>query len=92
MPQLITQLVSCHRVLRAEDKEVLHSLLSFAPAAGGRRYRGDCGLKEKSIYAIGSHSQLDSQQALCLLEPLLKLQDISPWGGLNRVQVGRAFC
>ncbi len=92
MPLLIPQLMSCPGVPRAEDKDVLCCLSSSTAAAEGGRHRGDSGLEEKSIQAIYSRSQLDSQQALCLLEPLMKLQDVSSWGGLNQVGVGRAFC
>jgi hypothetical protein len=58
----------------------------------GRRHRGDSSLEEKSIQAIFSHSKLNSQRALCLLELLMKLQDVGRWGGLNQVRVGRASC
>jgi hypothetical protein len=75
----------------AEDKDVLRYLLSSATAAERGRHRRDPGLEEKGIQGIYSSSQLDSQQAPCLTEPLMKLQDISPWGGLNQVWVGRAF-
>jgi hypothetical protein len=49
------------RVLRAEDKDVLYYLSSFAAAVERGRHRGDPGLEEKSIQATFSHSQLDSQ-------------------------------
>ncbi len=92
MPQLIAKLVSRPRVLRAEYKDVLRRLSSSAAAAEQGRHRGDPGLEEESIQAIYSCSQVDSQRALCLLEPLMKLQDIGPTGALNQVWVGRAFC
>ncbi len=41
-----------------------------------------------SIQAIYSHSQLNGQQALCLPEPLMKLQDIWPWGGGPQSSLG----
>ncbi len=78
-------------VPRAEDKDMLCRLPSSATAAEGGEHRGDSGLEEKSIRAICSRSQLDSQRALCLPEPLMKLQDVGAWGGLNQVRVGRAF-
>jgi hypothetical protein len=91
MPLIIPQLASCPSVLRAEDENESCCLLSSAAAAEGGRHRADSGLEEKSIQTVCSRSQLDSQQALCLPEPLMELQDIRPWGGLNQVGVGRAF-
>ncbi len=61
---------------------MLRCLSSSAAAAEGGRHKGDPGLEEKSIQAIYSRSQLYSQRALCLPEPLMKLQDVGPWGGL----------
>jgi hypothetical protein len=60
--------VSCPRVLRVDDKDVLRYLLSSAAAAERERHRGDPGLEEKSFYAIYPFS---AQQALCILEPLM---------------------
>ncbi len=78
-------------VPRAEYKDVLCCLLSSAAAAEGGRHRGNSGLEEKSVQAICSHYQLDGQQALCFLDPLMKLfQDVCPWGGLDQVRVERA--
>jgi hypothetical protein len=91
MPLLIPQLMSCPGMPRAEDKDMLCCSSSSTTAAEGGRHRGDSGLDEKSIQAIYSRSQLDSQRALCLPETLMKLQDVGPWGGLNQVGVGRAF-
>jgi hypothetical protein len=91
MSLLITQLMPCPSVLGAEDEDVFCRLLSSATAAEGVRHRGDSRLKEKSIQAICSHSQLDSQQALCLPKPLMRLQDICLREGQNQVRVGRAF-
>jgi hypothetical protein len=91
MPLLIPQLMSCPSVLRADDEDMSCRLPSSATAAEGGGHRGDSSLEEKSIQAICSRSQLDSQQALCLPEPLMKLQDVRPRGGLNQVGVGRAF-
>ncbi len=91
MPLLIPQLMLCPSMPRAEDKDMLRCLSSSTTAAEGRRHRGDSGLEEKSIQAIYSRSQLDSQRALCLPEPLMKLQDVGPQGGLNQVGVGRVF-
>jgi hypothetical protein len=88
MPQLISQLVSCPRVVRTEDKDVLRCLSSSAAAAEGGRHRGDLGLEEKSIKAIDSRSQLDSQRALRLPGPLMKLQDIGPWGASTKSGMG----
>jgi hypothetical protein len=84
--------MSCPSVPRAKDKDVPRSLASSVTAAEGGRHRGDSGVVEKSIQADCSHFQLDSQQALCLPEPLMKLQDIGPQGGLNLIGIGRAFC
>jgi hypothetical protein len=92
MPLLIPQLMSCPGLPRAEDKNVLRCLSSSTAAAERGRHRRDSGLEEKSIQAIYSRSQLDSQRALYLPEPLMKLQDVGPWGSLNQVRVGRAFC
>jgi hypothetical protein len=78
-------------VPRAEDMDMLCHLPSSATAADGGRHRGDSDLEEKSVQAICPRSQLDSQRALCLPEPLMKLQDVRPQGGLNQVTVGRAF-
>jgi hypothetical protein len=88
---LIPQLMLCLGVLGAKDEDVLCRLLSSAAAAERGRHRGDSSLEEKSIQAISSHSQLDSQRALCLPEPLMKLQDICPRGGLNKIGVWKAF-
>jgi hypothetical protein len=88
---VIPQLMLCPSVPGADDKDVLSSLLSSATAAERGRHNWDSGLEEKSIQAICSHSQLNSQQALCLLEPLKELQDICHQGGLNLVGVGRAL-
>ncbi len=45
----------------AEDKDVLCRLASYATAAEGGRHIGDPGLEEKSLQALCSRSQLDSQ-------------------------------
>ncbi len=92
MPQLIPQLMSCPRVLVAEDKDVRRCLSSSAAAAKRGRHRGDHGLEENGIQAFYSHSQLNYQQAIRLPEPLMDLQDIRPWGSPDQVWVGRAFC
>jgi hypothetical protein len=73
MSLVIPQLMPRPGMPRAEDKDMLCRLPSSATAAEGGRHRGDPGLVEKSIQAIGSHSELDSQQAICLPEPLMKL-------------------
>jgi hypothetical protein len=91
MSLYISQLMLCPSVPGAEVKDVLCHFLSSAIAAVGGKHRGDSGLEEKRVQAISSHPQLDSQQALCLPEPLMKLQDVWPQGGLNHVWVGRAF-
>jgi hypothetical protein len=88
---LIPKLISCRGIPRAKYEDVFCHLSSSAPAAEGGKHRGDSGLEEKSIQAICSRSRLDSQQALCFPEPLMKLQDVRPWGGLNQIGVGRAF-
>ncbi len=92
MSMLITQLMSCPSALRTKDMDVSGGLTSSGTAAERGRHRGDSGLVEKSIQTICSHSQLDSQRALCLPEPLMQLQDVCPWGGLNQIAIGRAFC
>ncbi len=74
--------MSCPFILRTEDEDVLCRLPSSATAAEGGRHRGDSGLEEKSIQAIYSRSQLDGQRALCLSEPLMKLQNVRPRGAL----------
>ncbi len=78
-------------MLGAEDKGMFCCLPSSATAAVGGRHRGDSGLEEKGVQAICSCSQLDSQQAICFPELFMKLQDIGPLGGLNRIGVGGAF-
>ncbi len=83
MSLVIPQLMLRPGVPRAEDKDMLCRLPSSATAAEGGRHREDSGLEEKSIQAICSHSQLYSQRALCLPQPLMKLQDVGPQGGLN---------
>jgi hypothetical protein len=88
---LIPELMSCPGIPRTKDEDVFCHLPSSATAAEGGKHRGDSGLEKKSIQAICSGSQLDSQQALCFPEPLMKLQDIRPWGDLNQIGVGRAF-
>jgi hypothetical protein len=88
---LIPELMSCPGISRAKDEDVFCGLPSSATAAEGGKHRGDSSLEEKSIQAICSHSQLDSQQALCFPELLMKLQDVCPQGGLNQIGVGRAF-
>ncbi len=57
------QVILCLRVLGVEDKNVLCSLLFSAAAAVMGRYKGETDLEKKSIKAIYSCSQLDSQQA-----------------------------
>jgi hypothetical protein len=49
-------------------------------------------MEEKSIQAIYYPSRLDSQQAFCLPEPLVRLHDISHRECLKRIRVKRAFC
>ncbi len=49
------------------------------------------GLEEKRIEAVCSHSQLDSQLALYLPQPLEQLQDASSRKGINHITIGRAF-
>jgi hypothetical protein len=53
-------------------------LQQSAAAAEGDKNRGELGLKEKGIRVVCSCPQLDSQRALCLLEPFMKLQNIGP--------------
>jgi hypothetical protein len=65
---------------------VCHPLLK---AAEGGRHSGDSGLEEKSVQAICSRSQLDSQQALSLSEPLMKLLDVHPRGASTKLGLGR---
>jgi hypothetical protein len=48
-------------------------------------------MEEKSVQAVFSCSQQDSQRALCLPEPFMELQDVSPQGGLNQIGVGWTF-
>ncbi len=91
MSLFIPELMPCPSVLEAEEKDMLCRLSSTATAAEGGRHRGDSGLEEKSVQAICSPSQLDSQRALCLPEPLMELQDICHQGGLNQVGVGLAL-
>ncbi len=91
MSLFIPQLMPCPSVPTAEDEDVLCRLSFSAAAAEEGRHRGDSGLEEKSVQAICSCSQLDSQRALCLPEPLMKLQDVRPRGDLNQVGVRRAF-
>ncbi len=91
MSLVIPQLMLRPGVPRAKDKEMLNCLLSSARAAEGERRREDSGLEEKSIQAICFCFQLNSQRALCLPEPLMKLEDVGPRGGLSHVGVGRAF-
>ncbi len=70
---LIPELMSCPSIPRAKDNDVFCCLPSCATAAEGGKHRGDSGLEEESIQAIYSRSRLDSQQALCFSEPLMKL-------------------
>jgi hypothetical protein len=91
MPSIVSQLVLCLRVLRAKDEDVFGPLLSSAAAVERRRHREDRGLEEESIQTISSCFQLDSQRALCLHEPLVEFQDVSPREGLNEVRVGRTW-
>jgi hypothetical protein len=91
MPLLIPPLMLCPSILRAKDEDVFCRMLSSATAVEGGWHGGDSSLEEKSIQAISSRSQLDSQRALCLPEPLMKLEDVCPRGGLNQVGVGKAF-
>ncbi len=92
MPLLIPQLLSCSSVPWAEDEDVFRCLTSSAAAAERGRHRGDSGLVEKSVRAIYSHSQLDSQRALSLPELFIQPQNVCPWGGLDQIVIGRAFC
>ncbi len=71
MPSIVSQLMSCLRVLGAEDKDVLCRLSSSATTARMKKHIGHSGLKEESILAVDSGSQLDSQQALLSSEPLM---------------------
>ncbi len=88
---LIPELVSCPGIPGAKDEDVFCCLSSSAAAAEGGKHRGDSGLEEKSVQAICSRSQLNSQRALCFPKPLMELQDVRPRGGLNHIGVGRAF-
>ncbi len=85
MSLLIPQLEPCLCMLRAYDKDVLCCLPSSATPAERGKDREDSGLEEKSIQADCSNSQLNSQQALCSPEPLMKIQDVRPWGDLIHV-------
>ncbi len=49
MSQFIPQLMSCPCATEAEDKDVLHHLLSSAIAAEGGINRGDSGLEVKNV-------------------------------------------
>jgi hypothetical protein len=91
MPLLNPQLLSCSSVLRAEDNNMFRYLSSLAAVAVGGKHRGDSGLEEISSQAICSSPQLDSQQALCLPEPIMEQYDIGPQGGFTKVGVGRTF-
>jgi hypothetical protein len=82
----------CPCMTRAKDKDVFSCLSSSARATQSGRHSGDSGLEVNSVKAICSLSQLDGQRALRLPEPLLELQNVSPWGGLNQVRVGIIFC
>jgi hypothetical protein len=83
--------MSCPGILRAEDEDMSCRLPSFAAAAEGGRHRGDSGLEEKSIQTICSRSQLDSQRALCLPEPLMELQDVCPRWASTKLGLGGHF-
>jgi hypothetical protein len=87
MPLLVPQLIKCPSMPRAEDKDVFYGLSSSAASKGGRN-RGDSGLEEKSIQAIYSRIQLDSQRALCLPKPLMEVQDVRPWGASTTSRLG----
>ncbi len=89
---LFLELMSCPGIPSAKDEDVSCRLPSFAVAAEVGKHRGESGLEEKSVQAICSHSQLDSQRALCFSEPLMELQDVRPRGGLNHIGVERDFC
>jgi hypothetical protein len=91
MSLFIPELLPYPRVPRAKYKDVLCCLLSSATAAERGSHREDSGLEEKSVQAICSRSQLNSQRALVLPEALVKLQDIGSQRCLNKVRVGRAF-
>ncbi len=91
MPSLIPQLMSRPGVPRAKHEDMFCHLSSFATAAEGGKHRADSGLEEKSFKAISSHSQLDSQRALCQPEPIMELQDFTPWEGFNHIGVQRAL-
>ncbi len=81
MPLFIPQLMLCPGMPGSGHKYMLCHLPSSANAAEGARHRGDSGLEEKSIHTICSHSQLNSQPALCIPEPLMQLQDVCPCSG-----------
>jgi hypothetical protein len=87
----IPKLMSCTGIPGAEDEDLFCCLSSFAIAAEKGKHSWDSGLEEKSIQAVCSRSQLDSEQALCFPEPLMKLQDVCPGEGLNQIRVVRAF-
>ncbi len=83
MSLFIPELMLYPSVPGAEDKDVLCHLLTSATAAKRGSHRGNSSLEEKSIQAICARSQLDSQRAVYLPEPLMELHDVRPWGGLN---------
>jgi hypothetical protein len=68
---LVSQLVKCTGMHRAEDMDVLHCSSSSATTAGRGRPKEGPDLEKKGIQANCSHSQLDSQRALCLPKPLM---------------------
>ncbi len=87
MSLLILKFVPCLSIPRAEDEDMFCYSPFSVTAAEWVRHREDPGLEEKSIQAICFRSQLNSQQALWLPEPFLKLHDISPLGGLHQTGV-----
>ncbi len=70
---LIPKLMSCPGKLRAKDEGVCCGLSSSAAAAKGGKHSGDSGLKEESVQAICSRSQLDSQQDFCFPQHIMEL-------------------
>jgi hypothetical protein len=85
---LIPQLMSCPSIPRAKDEDMFCRLPSSATVAKRGRHGGAPAWGGKGIRAICSHSQLDSQQALCLPEPLMELQDIGSRGPSTKSGLG----
>jgi hypothetical protein len=84
--------MSCPKVLRAKDKEML-CLLSFSAATAERGdTEGTLAWKRKASRPFVPGLSWTASELSVIHKPLMNLKDIGPWESLKQVLVGRAFC